>query len=88
VEYEETIMSALMGATSDPGIAPVVLRSVDCGTDLVEYYFDQGWTDGLPVVPPTPEKVATMVEALGGDPQAIIARIPPRWGGLNCESTW
>jgi hypothetical protein len=22
-------------------------------TDLVEWYFEQGWTDGLPVVPPT-----------------------------------
>lgn len=23
------------------------------GTDLVEAYFEQGWTDSLPVVPPT-----------------------------------
>ena len=35
--------------------------------DLIEYYFEQGWTDGLPVVPPTPESVAAMVDALGGD---------------------
>ena len=35
--------------------------------DLVEWYFEQGWTDGLPVVPPTPETVAAMVAALGGD---------------------
>ena len=27
--------------------------------DLVEWYFEQGWTDGLPVVPPTPEKMVT-----------------------------
>ena len=25
------------------------------GTDLVEWYYERGWTDGLPVVPPTPE---------------------------------
>ena len=31
--------------------------------DLVEWYFEQGWTDGLPVVPPTPETVAAMVAA-------------------------
>lgn len=36
--------------------------------DLVEWYFEQGWTDGLPVVPPTPEKMAAMLEALGAAP--------------------
>jgi len=29
------------------------LPRVPSGTDLVEWYFEQGWTDGLPVVPPT-----------------------------------
>ena len=37
--------------------------------DLVEQYFAQRWTDGLPVVPPTPEKVAAVVDALGGEPE-------------------
>ena len=32
--------------------------------DLIEWYFEQGWTDGLPVVPPTPEAVAAMIESL------------------------
>ena len=26
--------------------------------DAIEFMFDQGWTDGLPVVPPTPGRVA------------------------------
>ena len=53
--------------------------------DLIEYYFEQGWTDGLPVVPPTPESVAAMVDALGGEPDHLEARIPPRWGNLTRE---
>jgi hypothetical protein len=53
--------------------------------DLVEYYFEQGWSDGLPVVPPTPEKIATVVEALGGEPQRLEATIPPRHGRLTRE---
>ncbi len=53
--------------------------------ELIEYYFDQGWTDGLPVVPPTPESVAAMVGALGGEPDRLEARIPPRWGNLTRE---
>jgi hypothetical protein len=51
--------------------------------DLVEWYFEQGWTDGLPVVPPTPEKIEAMVEALGGDPDRVECRVPPRWGSLT-----
>src|ERR1051326_2393723 len=55
------------------------------GTDLVEYYFAQGWTDGLPVVPPTPASVAAMVAALGGDADFIECRVPPRYGSLSRE---
>jgi hypothetical protein len=55
------------------------------GTDLVEWYFAQGWTDGLPVVPPTPEAVAMMVAALGGDPGLVECKIPPRHGSLSRE---
>lgn len=44
--------------------------------DLVEYYFDQPWSDGLPVVPPTPERVAAVLDVLGGDPDELVARIP------------
>ena len=53
--------------------------------DLVEWYFEQGWTDGLPVVPPTPDAVSAMVDALGGDPDRLETRVPPRWGNLTRE---
>jgi hypothetical protein len=38
---------------------------VDDAVDPVEFCYEQGWTDGLPVVPPTPEKVAAAVAATG-----------------------
>src|SRR5437879_13675341 len=53
------------------------------GTDLVEWYFEQGWTDGLPVVAPTPEAVDAAVAALGGDPDFVECRVPPRPGSLT-----
>src|SRR5712671_2453877 len=61
-----------------------VLR-VPATTDLLEWYFDQGWTDGLPVVPPTRELVDAIVEALGGDPQLVECKVPPRYGSLTRE---
>jgi len=56
---------------------------VDNDVDLVEWYFRQPWSDGLPVVPPTPEKLAPILEALGGDAGYVECRIPPRWGELS-----
>jgi hypothetical protein len=53
--------------------------------DLVEYYFDQPWSDGLPVVPPTSRQVSAIVDVLGRDPHHLEARIPPRWGSLTTE---
>ncbi|HEY4471563.1 MAG TPA: hypothetical protein VGN21_10365, partial [Stellaceae bacterium] len=53
------------------------------GTDLAEWYFNEGWTDGLPVVPPTAEKVAAMLTSLGGDPDLVECKIPPRHGTLT-----
>jgi len=64
--------------------APAVTE-VPEGTDLVEWYYERGFSDGLPVVPPTPAKLAAMLEALGGEPDTIEARVPPRWGALTRE---
>src|SRR5215468_4430946 len=55
------------------------------GTDLIEWYFAQGWTDGLPVVPPTRARVDEFVEALGGDPDFVECKVPPRRGSLSRE---
>src|SRR5215831_17008069 len=61
------------------------LPRVPSGTDLVEWYFEQGWTDGLPVVPPTRERVDEFAAALGGDPELVECRVPPRYGSLTRE---
>jgi hypothetical protein len=63
---------------------PNVVRA-PAGVDLVEWYFEQGWTDGLPVVPPTRDKVDAIVAALGGDPHRLECKIPPRHGSLTRE---
>jgi hypothetical protein len=56
---------------------------VDPSVDLVEWYYEQGFSDGLPVVPPTPEKLAAMIRALGGEPDRVECRIPPRGSDLT-----
>jgi len=46
--------------------------------DLIEFCYAQGWTDGLPVVPPTPDKVAAAVEACGRPPDDVVCSYPER----------
>ncbi len=73
---------ALDRIADQPDATDTTLRVPD-GVDLVEWYFEQGWTDGLPVVAPTADKLAAMVAALGGNPTLVEARVPPRWGDLT-----
>ncbi len=44
---------------------------------------ERGWTDGLPVIPPTPEAVEQMVAESGLQPTQLIGLIPP----LNGKAT-
>ena len=49
-------------------------------------YLERGWTDGLPIVAPTPERVRAMVEASGRKASEIIAEIPPRYNVATVET--
>ena len=46
--------------------------------EAVEYAYRMGWTDGLPVAPPTPERVQAMIAASGRAPDETLARMAPR----------
>ena len=48
-------------------------------------YLERGWTDGLPIAPPTPERVGAMLAATPLSPQDIIGEIPPNWGSATVE---
>jgi hypothetical protein len=45
---------------------------------LLEDYYEKGWTDGLPVVPPTPEKVERFLAVAGLDPTTVLGEVPTR----------
>ena len=45
--------------------------------DGVEYFFEKEWSDGLPVVVPTEEKLADMLAATARDPDECIGLVPP-----------
>ena len=65
--------------------APQTL-ALDASPDaLQEYFFEQGWTDGLPVVPPTHEAVRAMLAKVNREPDETIGPIPPQMRHASLE---
>jgi len=42
-------------------------------------------SDGLPIVPPTAERVERMLDGTKLDPQEVIGSIPPKWAPAAVE---
>jgi hypothetical protein len=53
--------------------------------ELIEDYFARGWTDGLPVVPPTPAKVERFLAAAGLDSSDVLGYVPTREVTVTAE---
>ncbi len=60
----------------DPGIRARRIQ-VNQFEDEIETCFDRGWSDGLPVVPPTPERILRMLEGTSRAPDEIVGQVPP-----------
>jgi len=81
----------------EPGIAerleaemegsPIRARRIEVGEsdDVFEFMFDQGLTDGLPVVPPTPERVVRMLSGTKRDAQEVVGTVPPNLAPVTVE---
>ena len=60
-------------------------HQVQATSDPVEFCFQQGWTDGLPVVPPTADRVGAMLEAARLAPGKQIAFVEHRSVAITAE---
>jgi peroxiredoxin len=81
----------------EPGIAELLeaaargdkltARRIELGDaeDVFEFMFERGLTDGLPVVPPTPERVTWMLTGTRRDPRGVVAIVPPNLAPVTVE---
>src|SRR5579863_2377674 len=81
----------------EPGIAErleanargdkLTARRIELGDaeDVFEFMFERGLTDGLPVVPPTPERVMRMLTGTRRDPRDVVAIVPPNLAPVTVE---
>src|SRR6185312_6542723 len=49
------------------------------------FFEEKGWSDGLPIIPPTEERVAAMLAATRRGAQDVIGAVPPRWAHATVE---
>ncbi|HYJ17111.1 MAG TPA: hypothetical protein VE170_16585 [Candidatus Limnocylindria bacterium] len=64
--------AASLSVPSDPGA-------------MFSHFFDRGWTDGLPVLPPTVTAVQAMIAAGGKSAATVLGVIPPLNGVATVE---
>jgi hypothetical protein len=53
--------------------------------DVDALYQERGWTDGLPIVPPTEARVRACLAYTDRDPRDLIGILPPRQGEATVE---
>jgi hypothetical protein len=83
--------------TDEPGVAERLAvrfgkatfqsRAVEIAAsdDPIEACYARGWSDGLPVVPPTRERVLAMLKGTTRSPTEVIGRIPPDYAECTVE---
>ena len=67
---------------------PLVSEQIEIPDDheaVQSLYLKRGWSDGLPIVPPTPQRVEAMLAATNLPPDHVITEIPPNWGAATVE---
>ena len=57
-------------------LSPRIHEAPDDLLAAIDWCYEQGWTDGLPVVPPAIERVKAMLTADSRPPETVIARHP------------
>ena len=75
--------------TQDPGMTEILTLRFDTdllqarkielaeSEDIMEACFERGWSDGLPLVPPTPLRVARMLSGTDCSADEIVGSVPP-----------
>ncbi|HEX6172661.1 MAG TPA: hypothetical protein VF089_01510, partial [Candidatus Binatia bacterium] len=50
-----------------------------------DFFEAKGWSDGLPIVPPTEDRVAWMLSATKRKADEVIGTVPPKWAQATVE---
>jgi hypothetical protein len=69
--------------SGDDGSKPMLIDVPDDPGTFFTEMVERGWSDGLPLIPPTPERVEAMLAATSYEPAHSLGIFPP----YGCEAT-
>lgn len=61
------------------------LQAADSLEEINDLYYQRHLTDGLPIVPPTSERVEAMLQAVDRDPQEVLGNVAPKWAPASVQ---
>jgi len=81
----DEIVSGLTGSLSADDVAtgfverpiPRMVEGADTEANLIEAFHNNGWTDGLPIVLPTRERVEAMLKGTSHAPDEVVGSMQP-----------
>jgi hypothetical protein len=53
------------------------LLTIPTNVEVHQYLYDQGFSDGLPLIPPTPERLDWMLTGTNLPPSTVLGKMPP-----------
>jgi hypothetical protein len=74
-----------MGMAEASGSSSETIKLKDSLDTINRVFYRRGWTDGLPIIPPTRERVEEMMEYACREPEEVVAAIPPKYGEATVE---
>ncbi len=89
--FDEILSAATAWQSSSSAAAERVSSSADIlefsGTveDIHRHFLEKKWSLGLPILPPTPERVRGMLTGTAREPGEVLGQVPPRMGTLTVE---
>ena len=63
----------------------LLVEAPDDFDELIEFFHARRWSDGLPVVPPTRERVERMLSCTTRKPDEVVANLAPGFGAATVE---
>ncbi len=66
-------------------LASGTLTLEDAPDKIFDAFYEQGFTDGLPIIPPTKERVAAMMSTVSRAPDDCVAVLLPKMGPATIE---
>jgi hypothetical protein len=67
------------------GPAATIFTFPGAWDEIDAHYQERGWTDGLPIVPPTEPRVRALLAQTPRDPREVVGVLPPRQGEATID---